>query len=61
MVVVSYVLGKVRDLCERYLFLDDGRAAALRNADFLMEEYLRMMREDECQGRHGIGDNLPLC
>jgi lipopolysaccharide transport system ATP-binding protein len=55
-VFVSHALGTVRDLCDRCLFLEEGRMAALGEADGVIEEYLRRMRKDEereGRGNHG--------
>lgn len=43
-VYVSHALGSVRDLCDRCLFLEEGRIAALGEAEEVVEEYLRRMR-----------------
>lgn len=43
-VYVSHALGSVRDLCDRCLFLQEGRIAALGEAEEVVEEYLRRMR-----------------
>ena len=42
-VYVSHALGSVRDLCDRCLFLEEGRIAALGEAEEVVEEYLRRM------------------
>lgn len=49
-VFVSHALGTVRDLCERCLLLDEGRVILIGEADRVVEEYLRLMREDEVRG-----------
>lgn len=43
-VYVSHALGSVRDLCDRCLFLQEGKIAALGEAEEVVEEYLRRMR-----------------
>jgi len=43
-VFVSHALGSVRDLCDRCLFLEEGRTAALGETEEVVEEYLRRMR-----------------
>jgi lipopolysaccharide transport system ATP-binding protein len=42
-VYVSHALASVRDLCDRCLFLEEGRIAALGEAEEVVEEYLRRM------------------
>ena len=42
--LVSHDLESVRDLCERCLFLDEGRITALGGAEEVVEEYLRRMQ-----------------
>jgi lipopolysaccharide transport system ATP-binding protein len=43
-VFVSHALASVRDLCDRCLFLEEGRTAALGETEEVVEEYLRRMR-----------------
>jgi lipopolysaccharide transport system ATP-binding protein len=52
-VYVSHALGSVRDLCDRCLFLQEGRIVALGEADGVIEEYLRSMRKYEERGGTG--------
>jgi len=52
--LVSHALDAVRDLCERCLFLEEGRMVALGEADQVVEEYLQRMRDEEGRGGHEI-------
>ncbi|WP_449384943.1 ABC transporter ATP-binding protein [Candidatus Methanocrinis natronophilus] len=42
-VYVSHALGSVRDLCERCILLNSGRIVDLGGADWVVDEYYKMM------------------
>jgi len=49
-VFVSHTLGTVRDLCDRCVLLDEGEIVASGEADWVVEEYLKMMNETGIRG-----------
>ncbi len=53
-VFVSHALGTVRDLCERCVLLDEGQVVSMGETEQVVEEYVRMMQENESKGGHGI-------